>query len=76
MNTIILNGSPKGNSKNSNSRIFADEFVRNMKNPCEIKCIAREGHKELTRYAAGFDTIIMILPLYIHAMQKVFLPFL
>lgn len=41
MNTIILNGSPKGDSQNSNSRIFAEEFVRNMINPCEIRCIAK-----------------------------------
>ena len=31
---------PKGNSKNSNSKIFAEEFVKHMKKPCEIKCIA------------------------------------
>jgi hypothetical protein len=71
MNTIILNGSPKGNSKNSNSRIFAEEFVRNMKNPCEIKCIANTNLKELARYVEGFDTIIIILPLYIHAMPGI-----
>ncbi|AHF08407.1 hypothetical protein [Desulfitobacterium metallireducens] len=76
MNTIILIGSPKGNFKNSNSRIFADEFVRNMKNPCEIKCIAREDHKELARYVTGFDTIIMILPLYIHAMPGIVMKFI
>lgn len=50
MSTIILNGSPKGNSKNSNSQIFAEEFVRNMKNPCEIKCIANVDFKELAQY--------------------------
>lgn len=76
MNTMILNGSPKGNSKNSNSQIFAEEFVGNMKNPCEIKCIAREDHKELARYVAGFDTIIMILPLYIHAMPGMVMKFI
>ena len=76
MNTIILNGSPKGNSKNSNSRIFAQEFVRNMKNPCEITCIAGADHKELAQYVQGFDTIIFILPLYIHAMPGIMMKFI
>lgn len=76
MNTIILNGSPKGNSKNCNSRIFAEEFVRGMKNPCEIKCIANTDPKELARYAEGFDTIIIILPLYIHAMPGIVMKFI
>ena len=76
MNTIILNGSPKGNSKNSNSRIFAEEFVRHMKNPCEIKCIVNTDPKELAQYVEGFDTIIVILPLYIHAMPGIVMKFI
>lgn len=76
MKTIILNGSPKGNSKNSNSRIFAEEFVKNMKNPCKIKCIAKDDLKELAGYVAGFDTIIIILPLYIHAMPGIVMKFI
>ncbi|SKC38867.1 NAD(P)H dehydrogenase [Maledivibacter halophilus] len=76
MNTIILNGSPKGNSKNSNSQIFAKEFVRNMKNPCEIKCIAKADPRELAKYVESFDTIIIILPLYIHAMPGIVMKFI
>lgn len=76
MNTLILNGSPKGNSKNSNSRIFAEEFVRNMKHPCEIKCIANTDPKELAQYVQCFDTIIIILPLYIHAMPGIVMKFI
>lgn len=76
MNTIILNGSPKGNSKNCNSRIFAEEFVKDMKNPCELKCIANIDPKELARYVEGFDTIIIILPLYIHAMPGIVMKFI
>lgn len=76
MNTIILNGSPKGNSANSNSRIFAEQFVRNMKNPCEIKCIAKADPEELAQYVKGFDTIIFILPLYIHAMPGIVMKFI
>lgn len=76
MNTIILNGSPKGNSNNCNSRFFTEEFVRYMKNPCEIKCIANTDNEELARYAEGFDTIIIILPLYIHAMPGIVMKFI
>lgn len=76
MKTIILNGSPKGNAVNCNSRIFCEEFIRNMKYPCEIKCIAKADHKELTAYASGFDAIIMILPLYIHAMPGIVMKFI
>lgn len=76
MNTIILNGSPKGNSKNCNSRIFAEEFVRGMKIPCETKCIANTDPKELAGYVEGFNTIIIILPLYIHAMPGIVMKFI
>lgn len=76
MNTIILNGSPKGNSKNSNSRIFAEEFIRNMKNPCEVRCIAKSDPEELADYVQRFDTIIIIMPLYIHAMPGIVMKFI
>lgn len=76
MNTIILNGSPKGNSKNCNSQIFAEEFVKNMKNPCEIKCIAKADSEELAQYVKNFDTVIIILPLYIHAMPGIVMKFI
>ena len=76
MNKIILNGSPKGNSKKSNSRIFAKEFVKNMKSPCKIKCIAKNDPKELAQDVEKFDTIIIILPLYIHAMPGIVMKFI
>ncbi len=76
MKTIILNGSPKGNSKQSNSRIFAEQFVSRMQAPCEIKCIAGSEPTQLARYAAGFDAIIIILPLYIHAMPGIVMKFI
>lgn len=76
MKTIILNGSPKGNAKNSNSRIISEEFVRSMKTPCEIKCIANSNLEELAQYAENFDTVIFILPLYIHAMPGIMMDFI
>jgi hypothetical protein len=76
MNTIILNGSPKGNSKKSNSYIFAKEFIKNMKNPCKIKSIANNDPKELAQHVENFETIIIILPLYIHAMPGIVMKFI
>lgn len=76
MKTIILNGSPKGNSKKSNSWLFAKEFVKYIKKPCEIRSIAQEDFEELAQYVTGFDSIIMILPLYIHAMPGIVMKFI
>lgn len=75
MSTIILIGSPKGNAKDCNSKIFAEEFVRDMKNPYEIRPIVHADPVELARYAAGFDSIIIIMPLYIHAMPGIAMRF-
>jgi hypothetical protein len=71
MKTIILTGSPKANPQNSNSRIIAEEFVSNMKNPCEIKRIANTDPEVLAQYVKTFDTIIFVMPLYIHAMPGI-----
>jgi len=76
LNTIILNGSPKGKTKQSNSQIFAEHFIKEMQNPCEIKSIAGNDPKELARYVAGFDALIIILPLYIHAMPGIVMKFI
>ncbi len=76
MKTIILNGSPKGSSTNSNSRIFTEQFVKEMKNPCEIRCIAGSDPEELARYITCFDAVIIVLPLYIHAMPGIVMKFI
>jgi len=76
MRTIIINGSPKGNSKKCNSMFFAREFVRNMENPCEIQCVANQDAKELAQYIKPFDTVLFILPLYIHAMPGILMDFI
>jgi multimeric flavodoxin WrbA len=76
MNTIIINGSPKGNAKNSNSRIYAEEFVRNMQNPPEIRCLAGADYRQLAQYIQDFDTVIFIMPLYIHAMPGIVMKFI
>lgn len=76
MSTIIVNGSPKGNSKTCNSKIIAEHFIRGMRNPCEIRCLAGSDYPELAGYIEGFNTVLFILPLYIHAMPGGMMKFL
>jgi len=42
-----------------------------MKNPCEIKCIAGEDPYALAKYIEDYDALIIVLPLYIHAMPGI-----
>lgn len=74
MSTIILNGSPKG--KNGNSEIFIKQFIKGMKSPCEVKYISKEDHESLANYVKGFDSIIFVLPLYIHSIPGVTMRFI
>ncbi|MBU5484479.1 NAD(P)H-dependent oxidoreductase [Clostridium sp. MSJ-11] len=74
MSTIILNGSPKGN--NGNSEIFINQFLKGMKIPCDVKYIVKENPKTLAEYVKDFDTIIFVLPLYIHSMPGVTMRFI
>lgn len=76
MKTLIINASPKGNAKNCNSRIISEKFVSGMTNPCEIRCIANEDMEKLALYMENFDTVIFVLPLYIHAMPGIMMEFI
>ena len=76
MKTIILNGSPKGNTQNSASYFLAKSFVSGMQQPCEIYSIKKENRQELLAKIAQFDRIILITPNYIHAIPGDTLDFL
>lgn len=76
MKTIILSGSPKLNSQGSGSYFLAKAFVNGMKNPCEIRTIAKEDHTILAKYTQQFDSMIIILPNYIHSIPSGALDFL
>lgn len=76
MNTIIINGSPKRNATNSNTRIVCKEIVRNMNQPCEIRCLANSDLEELADYVEQFDSILIVMPLYIHAMPGLVMKFI
>ena len=74
MNTIILNGSPRG--QKGNSEIFIRHFISGMKSPSEVKYISKEDPRTLAEYVKDFDTIIFVLPLYIHSMPGVTMRFI
>ncbi len=54
MKTLILNGSPKGNSEKSGSYFLAKAFVSQMEQPCEIRSIAAENLEELSKVHRRF----------------------
>lgn len=71
MSTIILNGSPKGNTVRSASYFVAKAFVSKMKKPCEIISIAKTDCNEIIDTISDYDNIIIIMPNYVHAMPGI-----
>lgn len=69
MKILIINGSPK--AKNGNTEIFINEFVKGMKDPYEICYAAKEDSSHIAKYMKEFDTIIVFMPLYVHAMPGI-----
>lgn len=76
MKTLLVNASPKGDSDKSNSFIICNEFNKDMKSPCEIRHIAKSDLGELAEYIKDFDSIIFVMPLYIHAMPGIMMEFI
>lgn len=70
MKTIILNGSPKGNTENSGSYFLAKAFVSRMKVPSEIHAVAKENRRELLELIRQAANIIIITPNYIHSVPS------
>jgi len=68
MNTIILNGSPKGNSSKSASYFLASAFVTQMETPAEIIALAGADFDEISNRVSQADCILFFLPNYVHAM--------
>ena len=68
MNTIILNGSPKGNSAKSASYFLASAFVRQMETPPEIVALAGADINVISNRVSQADCILFFLPNYVHAM--------
>lgn len=76
MKTLLLNGSPKGNTEKSASYFLAKAFVSQMEHPCEIRALAAENQEELVHYMGGFDHVILISPNYVHALPGTVMKFL
>ncbi|MGL6104857.1 NAD(P)H-dependent oxidoreductase [Romboutsia sp.] len=68
MKMIILNGSPKNNINESNTEIFINQFHQNMKQKYPVRYIVREDHTKLAAELKDYDTILLFIPLYVHAM--------
>lgn len=69
MKTIIINGSPKAGK--GNTEIFIREFLKGMKNPCEVRYVASESPHKLAEELKQFDMVIIAMPLYVHAMPGI-----
>lgn len=69
MKTIIINGSPK--ASHGNTEVFINQFLKGMNNPCEVAYAAKADGQQLARYIQSFDTVLFVMPLYIHAMPGI-----
>lgn len=69
MKTLIINGSPK--AKNGNTEVFIQQFIKGAGTPYEVCYVVKEDSQQLAEYMQQFDTIIIAMPLYIHAMPGI-----
>lgn len=69
MRTLIINGSPK--AQNGNTEVFIRQFAQGIKSPCEVRYAAKEEALVLAGPMKQFDTVIVAMPLYIHAMPGI-----
>ncbi|QQO07757.1 hypothetical protein [Breznakiella homolactica] len=73
MNTFIINGSPRG--KAGNTELFIRQFIAGMSTPPEVGYAAGADPSELAENAAGYTTLLVFMPLYVHAMPGIVLKF-
>lgn len=69
MKTLIINGSPK--AKNGNTEVFIQQFIKGAGTSYEVCYVVKEDSQQLAEYMQQFDTIIIAMPLYIHAMPGI-----
>ncbi|ADY11992.1 hypothetical protein [Sphaerochaeta globosa] len=69
MSTIIINGSPK--AKHGNTEVIINQFMKDMKVPCEVCYAANKDYRKLAGYLHQSDTVLFVMPLYIHAMPGI-----
>lgn len=78
MKTIIMNGSPK--AERGNTEVFMRKLIEGMQEAisdqnegqqeavCEVCYSAKEDHEQLAQKLQEYDEIIIVFPLYVHAM--------
>lgn len=71
MKTLLLNGSP--NALQGNSQIFIDKFNEGFSESCEVICIRHKKPQEVASYMRTFECVLIVMPLYIHAMPGIVL---
>lgn len=71
MKTLLLNGSP--NALQGNSQIFIDKFNEGFSESCEVICIRHKKPQEVASYMHTFECVLIVMPLYIHAMPGIVL---
>jgi len=69
MNTFILNGSPKG--KVGNTEIFIRKFMEGAGQHYPVGYVAKEPAEDLAKTLAQADTLLVFMPLYVHAMPGI-----
>lgn len=69
MTTLIINGSPKG--EKGNTEIFINKFNEEIKNPYEVCYVVKEDSLKIANYMKDFDTVLIVMPLYVHAMPGI-----
>lgn len=66
MKLLIINGSP--HREKGNTGIFITQFVNGMKEIPMVSCIKKEKPEAIAEKIKNFDTILIVMPLYVHAM--------
>ena len=69
MRTLIINGSPKG--KSGNTQVFINKFTEAIKSTYEISYAAKEDSLKIANDMKDFDIVLIVMPLYIHAMPGI-----
>jgi len=69
MKTLILNGSPRAD--HGNTQLFIDHFQSGLTQPLLIRYVLRENPTTLALEMNDYDTILLVMPLYIHAMPGI-----
>lgn len=69
MNTLIINGSPKG--PNGNTELFIRRFLLGAGQDYPVRYVAKEPAEDLAVTIAEADTLLIFMPLYVHAMPGI-----